>query len=202
MVVTNWPKGEVLELEGAWHQRQPELGSRKLTFDGTLYIDRADFEEVPPPKYFRLKPGGSVRLKYGFIVDFESLEKDDNGQITQINVIYDPATRSGQDNSGRKVKGVIQWVPSNALPSELRLYDRLFADTNPKGDDLANEINPESLVIKHGLLEPELANAPVGEIVQFERIGFFRKDEDSGDLPVFNRAVTLKDGWAKAQKKA
>ena len=201
MVVTNWPAGEVLEVEGAWHQRVPELGSRKIKFDGTLYIDRADFEEVPPPKYFRLKPGGSVRLKYGFIVDFESIEKDENGEITQINVTYDPATRSGQDTSGRKVKGVIQWVPSDAVVSDLRLYDRLFADPNPKGEDLVNEINPESLVVKQGLVEPSLADIEIGEIVQFERIGFFRKDEDSADAPVFNRAVTLKDGWAKAQKK-
>lgn len=191
----------MLDLEGAWHQRVPELGSRTLRFDGSLYIDRADFEEVPPPKYFRLKPGGSVRLKYAFIIDFQELIKDEDGNIVEILCTYDPATRSGQDESGRKVKGTIQWVPGNAVESELRLYDRLFTDPNPTGDDLVNELNPESLIIKQGLVEPALAEVEVGEIVQFERVGFFRKDEDSQAVPVFNRAVTLKDGWAKAQKK-
>ena len=201
VTITNWPAGEVLEIDAPWHQRVPELGSRTLRFDGTLYIDRADFEEVPPPKYFRLKPEGSVRLKYGFIVDFESMEKDAEGNITEIKVTYDPATRSGQDESGRKVKGTIQWAPSDSVPSELRLYDRLFTDTNPKGEDLSAELNPESLVLKTGMVEPALANIAVGDIVQFERIAYFRKDEDSADMPVFNRAVTLKDGWAKVQKK-
>ena len=201
LTITNWPKGEVLELNAPWHQRVAELGSRTLQFDGSLYIDAADFEEVPPPKFFRLKPGGSVRLKYAFIIDFQELIKDEQGNIVEILCTYDPATRSGQDESGRKVKGTIQWAPSNAVASELRLYDRLFTDANPTGDNLAEELNPESLVVKQGLVEPALAEVEVGDIVQFERVGFFRKDEDSSTQPVFNRAVTLKDGWAKVQKK-
>lgn len=202
VTVTNWPEGDVLELDCPWHQRVPELGSRTLKFDGTLYIDRSDFEEVPPPKYFRLKPGGSVRLKYGFIVDHQETIKDDNGQVVELKVTYDPATRSGQDESGRKVKGTIQWAPSDSVVAELRLYDRLFSDPSPAGDDLAQELNPDSLRVIHGRLEPELAASSVGQAVQFERVGFFVKDPDSTvESPVFNRAVTLKDGWAKIQKK-
>ena len=190
------------------HPKHPELGERVVPFACELYIDREDFMEDPPSKYFRLKPGGCVRLKYGFIIDFEKVVHDEQGNVIEVHCTYDPATRSGQDNSGRKVKGVIQWVSAaHAINAPVRVYDRLFTRPTPadgkEGRDFREYINPESLIVREqARVEPSLASAKPEDRYQFERLGYFvadRHDSVEGK-PVFNRIVTLRDSWAKLEK--
>ena len=198
VIVTNWDQ-ELLQLEVPWHPKRPELGTRTLSFGPELWIDRSDFEQHPPEGFFRLMPGGSVRLKYGFIVDFEDVLCDAAGHVQEVHVRYDPATRSGQDQSGRKVKGTIHWVPGAAPAVQVNLYDRLFTVPDPaQYEDMSSCLNPESLVVTQALVEPALTQPMPDAYFQFERVGFFKQDPDStADRVVYNRSVTLKDAWSK-----
>ncbi|MEC8695225.1 MAG: glutamine--tRNA ligase, partial [Pseudomonadota bacterium] len=199
VVVTNWDQVH-LELDVPWHPKRPELGSRTMLFSRELSIERSDFELNPPDGFFRLSPGSSVRLKYGFIVDFEDVVLDAQGQVSEVYVRYDPETRSGQDQSGRKVKGTIHWVhAASAREVDVRLYDRLFTVPDPGNyEDLASVMNSESLINGQALVEPALGTLMPDVYFQFERVGFFRQDsESSEDRIIYNRSVTLKDAWAK-----
>ncbi len=208
LVLTNYPEDKVEMMEAPYHPQKPELGTREMPFSREIYIDAEDFMEEAPNKYFRLKPGGAVRLRFGYIVDFEKCIKDEDGNIIEIHCTYDPQTRSGQDKSGRKVKGVIHWVSArHALNATVRLYDRLFTVPNPDGHEqpFTDFINPDSLeVLEEAKVEPSLEGAKAGEAFQFERQGYFVADEQLHGLDnkrVFNRTVTLRDGWGKQQKK-
>ena len=208
LVLTNYPEDKVEMMDAPFHPQKPELGRRELPFSREIYIDADDFMEDAPKKYFRLKPGGSVRLRYGYIIDFERLIKDDDGNIIEVHCTYDPETRSGQDKSGRKVKGVIHWLSApHALDAEVRLYDRLFTVAAPDAQDqpFTTFINSESLeLLEHAKVEPSLGSANAGDAFQFERQGYFVADDvlhKSGEKLVFNRTVTLRDSWGKEQKK-
>ena len=208
VVITNYPEGKVEMMNAPYHPQKEELGRRDLPFSRELYIDADDFMEDAPKKYFRLKPEGSVRLRYGYIIDFEKMIKDEDGNIVEIHCTYDPETRSGQDTSGRKVKGVIHWLSAEqAVPANVRLYDRLFTVANPDGQEqpFTDFINPHSLdEMNDALVEPSIANAQPGDRFQFERQGYFVADEEShkpGEQLVFNRTVTLRDTWAKQVNK-
>ena len=199
VVVTNWDQ-DPLEIDVAHHPRRPELGSRVIPFGRELYIDRSDFEPEPPEGFFRLVPGGSVRLKYGFIVDFEGMTLDADGRVTEVYVRHDPKTRSGQDQSGRKVKGTIHWVHGeSAKEVDVRMYDRLFSVTDPGSyDDPVPLINPDSLIVGKALVEPALGALMPDTYFQFERVGFFKQDPESREGHIiYNRSVTLKDAWNK-----
>jgi len=202
LVITNYPEHEEEWLETENNPEDEEAGTRKIPFSKELYIEREDFREEANNKFFRLKLGGEVRLKSGYIIKAEGVEKDENGIITTIFATYDPLSRSGSgtEESLRKVKGTLHWVSvKHALPVEVRIYDRLFTTPQPdaeKETDFMEFINPESLTSVQGFAEPSLQNAEVGEHYQFQRIGYFTKDKDSTDSHlVFNRTVTLKDSY-------
>jgi glutaminyl-tRNA synthetase len=209
LLIENWPKGKVEELEAVNNPEDESKGTRKLPFSGELYIERDDFMESPPPKYFRLFPGSQVRLRYGYIVTCTGFSRDPaNGRITEVRCSYDPETRGGNAPDNRKVRGTIHWISAKeAVPIEVRLYDYLFdADRPmdvPSGVNWTDTISPSSLEIKKGAFgEPGLALAKSGDRFQFERIGYFCGDSDAkpGE-PVFNRIVSLRDTWAKIEKK-
>lgn len=203
LVIDNWEAGRFEEIEVENNPENLEQGSRKVPFGKELFIDREDFMENPPKKYFRLRPGGEVRLKSAYFVKCESFVKDAEGKVTEIHCTYDPATRGGESPDGRKVKGTIQWVSAaHAVDAEVRLFDNLFTLENPaavpEGKDWRDFLNPNSLTIKQAKLEPMLANAKLEDRFQFMRLGYFCLDKDSapGKL-VFNRTVELKDSWGK-----
>lgn len=208
LIITNYPKGQTETLEG---ENNPEVeggeGVRSIPFSSELWIERDDFMEEPTKKYFRLGPGLMVRLKHAYIIQCDSFVKDDSGRVTEIHCTYIPESRSGNDTSGIHVKGTIHWLNvESAKTAEIRLYDRLFRVEDPSNEDgdFKDYVNPESLtVIKNALIEPDLANAVPGFGYQFIRKGYFTLDTDSRpDYLVFNRTVTLKDAWAKEQKKS
>lgn len=209
LVIENWPKGKIEWLEAINNPEDPSAGMRKIPFSGTLYIDREDFKETPPPKYYRLYPGNQVRLRYGYVVTCTGFEKDPiSGEIERIRCVYDPNTRGGDAPDNRKVKGTIQWVCAmHAVPIEARLYDHLFDAERPmevpEGKTFFDNLSDHSLIIEsRAVAEPAIAEIGKGETVQFERIGYFCKDlESTSDLAIFNRTVTLKDTWAKIEKK-
>jgi glutaminyl-tRNA synthetase len=204
LVIDNYPADKEEWLEAANHPGKPEMGSRKVPFSKEILIEREDFMENAPSKFHRLKPGGEVRLRYGYIVKCERLVKNAAGHLTQLHCSYDPATRSGSEDAGRKVKGTIHWVSAkHAFRAPVRLYDRLFVTAFPKGD-LGKELNPDSLKTVEAALEPELANAQPGDHFQFERNGYFVADSvvSKAGKPVFNRTVTLRDSWAKIEQEA
>lgn len=204
VIIDNYPDEQVEQLDAVNNPEDPAMGSRKLPFSKTLYIEQDDFREIPPPKYFRLSPGKEVRLRYAYIIKCENVVKDPaTGEILEIHCTYDPETKSGAGQSLRKVKGTIHWVSaSHALNVEVRLYDRLFTAENPNGDDWKSYINPKSLeVLSDCKVEPNLAGANVQDRFQFERLGYFCVDNNSKkESLVFNRAVTLRDTWAKIEK--
>jgi glutaminyl-tRNA synthetase len=209
VVITNYPQGQSEELDAVNNPEDPNAGTRKVPFSRTLYIEQDDFREHPPPKYFRLAPGVEVRLRYAYFVKCTGVVKNERGEIVEVHCTYDPATRGGDSPDGRKVKGTIHWVSAeHAVPAEVRLYDHLFKtpdpDDVPEGQDWRSNLNPNSLqVIKDARVEPSLKAAVPGTRVQFERLGYFTVDKDAtSDLLVFNRTVTLKDTWAKEEKKA
>jgi glutaminyl-tRNA synthetase len=185
----------------------PAAGTRKVAFGRELFIEKDDFREVPPPKYHRLSPGQEVRLRWGFIIRCEEVVKDAAGEVVELRCTYDPTTRSGEEGAARKVKGTIHWVSAaHAVPAEMRLYDRLFTselpDDAPEGKDWLSNLNPDSLTVRSGFVEPSLAGAGAGAFFQFERLGYFSVDPDSQPgRPVFNRSVGLRDSWAKIEKK-
>ncbi|HMX39234.1 MAG TPA: glutamine--tRNA ligase/YqeY domain fusion protein [Saprospiraceae bacterium] len=205
VVITNLPEGQTEWMETENNPEDPDAGKRRLAFTRELYIEQEDFMENPPPKYFRLSPGGMVRLKSAFIIQCDEVLKDAEGRISHLNCRYIPESRSGQDSSGLKVQGVIHWLSAaDAQRAEVRLYDRLFQVEDPAGeDDFKSTLNPNSLTtMPNALIEPALAEAQVGEKFQFTRLGYFCADPDSRPgRPVFNRTVTLKDSWAKELKK-
>ncbi len=201
VIIENYPENQIEELDAVNNPEKPEAGSRKVPFGRELYIERADFMEVPVKGYFRLAPGREVRLRYGYFITCTAVEKDAAGNITALRAAYDPATRGGNAPDGRKVKGTIHWVAAaTAQPMKVRLYDRLFTVEEPgAGDtDYLSELNPDSLQEIDGWMEPELTGVEPGTTVQFERQGYFCKDPDStAACAVFNRTVALKDSWAK-----
>ena len=206
LVITNWEADKEEMMEGVNNPEDESAGKRTMPFTRELYIDQGDFLENPPSprKWFRLGPDREVRLKYGYIVKCTGFKKDENGEIEEVYAEYDPTTRSGNDTSGKKVKGTLGWVSVNhAVKAEIRLYDRLFKteDMSNIDDDFKNHLNEDSLtIVQDAVLEPSIASLEVGATVQFERIGYFRLDEDStGDHRIFNRVVTLRDNWAKKQ---
>jgi glutaminyl-tRNA synthetase len=204
VVITNYPEGKTEELDAVNNPEDPGAGLRKIPFSRELYIESADFMEVPPPKYFRLKPGGEVRLKYGYIIKCDEVIKDASGNVTELRCTADLDSKSGGPNSSRKVKGTIHWVSAaHAVDAEVRLYDRLFTVPEPDADgDFKSFINPNSLEVITAKCEPSLAEAKPELRYQFERLAYFALDPDSrpGAL-VFNRTITLRDTWAKETKK-
>jgi glutaminyl-tRNA synthetase len=205
VVIDNYPEGESEELEAINNPEDDAAGKRALPFGRRLFIERADFMEDPPKKFFRLGPGREVRLRYAYFITCQSVEKDAAGNIQRIHCTYDPETRGGSAPDGRKVKGTLHWVSADhAVDAEVRLYDRLFTEAEPEAEgDFIDCLNPDSLKIITGKLEPSLADLPVGQRVQFERLGYFTpdpKDSAEGQL-VFNRIVALRDSWVKQARK-
>jgi glutaminyl-tRNA synthetase len=206
VVLTNYPEGQVEMMQAMNHPNRPELGTREVPFSGEVWIEQDDFMEEAPRKFFRLKPGGEVRLRSAYIIQCDEVIKDDDGNVVELRCSYDPDTRSGTGTSDRKVKGTIHWVSAeHAVPATVRLYDRLFTVPNPNAaDDINSVLNPDSLETVEAMLEPSLANIGAGDAVQFERLGYFCPDpvDHSSTSRLFNRIVTLRDSWAKIEKQA
>ena len=205
LVIENYPEGQVEELDAINNPEDPAAGSRKVPFARELYIERDDFMEDPPRKFFRLAPGREVRLRYAYFVTCREAVKNDAGEVVELRCTYDPATRGGDAPDGRKVKGTLHWVAAEtALEAEVRLYNRLFAEEVPGASgDALDDLDPDSLeVLRPCYLEPALGAAEPGQAVQFERLGYFCADPDgSAETPVFNRTVALRDTWGKIQAK-
>ena len=208
VVIDNYPAGEEELLDAANHPQDPGMGTRKVPFSKVLYIERDDFMEAAPKKFFRLAPGREVRLRYAYFITCNEVIKDEQtGEVLELRCSYDPATRGGNAPDGRKVKGTIHWVSAqHGRPAEIRLYDRLFSVANPDRGEQGwkAHINPASLeTLDQCLVEPDLAPAQPGERFQFERLGYFCADRDDRQAgkPVFNRIVTLRDTWAKISKR-
>ncbi|MCH7537771.1 MAG: glutamine--tRNA ligase/YqeY domain fusion protein [Proteobacteria bacterium] len=206
VVLTTYPQDEVEMMVAMNHPGRPELGTRELPFSRELWIERDDFKEDAPRKFFRLKPGGEVRLRFGYIIRCDEVIKNDAGDVIELRCSHDPDTRSGTGTSDRKVKGTIHWVScQHAGNADVRLYDRLFTAVNPNSAaDFHTVLNANSLQTVAAMLEPALASLAAGEAVQFERLGYFCLDSEdhSAAAPVFNRIVTLRDSWAKLEKQA
>ncbi len=206
VVLTNYPDDKVELMEAMNHPGNPEMGTREIPFSRELWIEKNDFMEDAPKKFFRLKPNGEVRLRFGYIIRCNEVIKDKDGDIIELHCTYDPDTRSGENKSDRKVKGTIHWVSSkHSIEASVRLYDRLFTEINPNlADDFRTILNDNSLETVSSKLEPSLANLEVDSAVQFERLGYFcvDREDNSAQKKVFNRIVTLRDTWAKIEKLA
>ena len=204
LVIDNYPEGQSEETEAVNNPEDPSAGTRKVPFSKVLYIEQDDFRETPPPKYFRLYPGNEVRLRYAYFVKCTHVVKNNAGEVIEVHCTYDPESRGGESPDGRKVKSTIHWVSAeHAVNAEVRLYDQLFSVERPDDAEAEDIVNPNSLeVIENAWAEPALAEAKIGDNIQFERTGYFCLDPDSQpSKPVFNRTVTLKDSWAKIAKK-
>jgi len=207
VVIENYPDDQVETFDMPYHPEDTSHGSRTVPFSKVLYIERDDFREDPPKKYHRLAPGAEVRLRYAYYITCREVVKDADGNITELRCTYDPATKGGWSQDGRKVKGTIHWVSAaHALHAEVRLYEHLFSVENPNaaedGKTFVDYLNPDSLKTVTAMLEPALADVAPGTRVQFERIGYFCADKDgTPGKPVFNRTVGLRDSWAKIEKK-
>ncbi len=209
VVIENYPEGLTEEMQAVNNPEDPSAGTRSVPFCREVFIEREDFREVPPPKFFRLAPGREVRLRYAYFITCEKVIKDkESGEVIELRCRYDSATRGGDSPDGRKVKATLHWVPASlSVAGEARLYEHLFVKADPcdtgAGGDFKDHLNPESLRVVRGCrLEPSLAKAAPGAIYQFERLGYFCADPDSSPgAPVFNRTATLRDTWAKIQKK-
>jgi glutaminyl-tRNA synthetase len=201
VVLTNLPAGAMIECAAVNNPEDAIAGTRMVPLTRELFIEGDDFMEVPPPKYFRLRPGGEVRLKYACIIRCDEVIKDAAGQVVELRCTADLDSRTGGPNAGRKVKGTIHWVSAaQCIEAEVRLYDRLFTAAEPDADgDFKQFINPRSLEVVTARLEPALTEAKPDERFQFERLGYFVLDPDGSrrGQPVFNRTITLKDAWAK-----
>ena len=207
VVITNYPEDKKEFFSCVNNPEDESAGRRDVPFGREIYIERADFMEEPPKGYYRLRPGGEVRLRYGYLIKCEEVVKDAEGNVVELRCTYDPLSAGGGSSDGRKVKGVIHWVSvADAVEAEVRLYDNLFAKENPddveEGKTFLDYLNPNSLVVAKAYCERSLGEAKVGDKFQFERVGYFCVDKDSTpEHIVFNRTVTLKDTWAKQQKK-
>jgi glutaminyl-tRNA synthetase len=205
VVIENYPEDHGEELDAPYHPNDPDMGSRKVPFSKVIYVERDDFMEEPPRKFFRLGPGREVRLRYAYFITCNDFVKDENGEVIELRCTYDPLTRGGNAPDGRKVKGTIHWVSEEqAVEAEVRIYDRLFNDPEPDSNkhdkDWKEFLNPESKeIIKNAKLEPSLVAAKAGDQFQFERLGYFNVDakDSSKGKPVFNRTITLRDSWPK-----
>jgi glutaminyl-tRNA synthetase len=204
LVIDDYPEGQVEEMEVPNNPEDPGAGSRKVPFGREVWIERGDFMEDPPRKFFRLAPGREVRLRSAYFVTCREVVKDADGRVVELRCTHDPATRGGDAPDGRRPKATLHWVSAaHAVPAEVRLYEHLFTSPHPMGGDRDpfDDLNPESETVLRGcVVEPSLAELPVGETVQLERLGYFCPDPDSapGAL-VFNRTLTLRDTWAKLQ---
>ncbi len=203
VVITNFPDDRIETMEVVNNPEDPAAGERPVAFSRELWIERDDFMEEPAPKFFRLAPGREVRLRNAYFITCDEVVKDAEGRVVELRCSYDPATRGGDSPDGRRPKATLHWVSAaHAVPAEVRLYDYLFTRPDPgaAGRDLLDDLNPASETIVRGFVEPSLAGSRPGDTVQFERLGYFCADTDSrADALVFNRTVTLKDSWAKAQ---
>ncbi len=207
VVLTNYPEGKTEWIEASSHPQKPEMGTRSVPLGREIWIERGDFMEEPPRKFFRLRPGGEVRLRNAFIVKCTDLIKDSEGNIAEIHCEYDPDSRSGLPGASRKVKGTIHWVSvEHGVNAEVRLYDRLFSVANPLADkekDFLEFLNPHSLdIVSDAVVEPTVAAGKPGDFFQFERVGYFTIDQESKDpgRPILNRTVSLRDSWAKINR--
>ena len=207
LVIENYPDDLVEEMEAINNPEDASAGTRKVPFSKTLYIEEDDFREDPPKKFFRLAPGREVRLRYGYLVTCKEVIKDDSGRVIELRCTYDPATRGGNTPDGRKVKSTIHWVSAaHALPAEVRVYDNLFSKEDPNdveaGHDFTENLNPDSLQVVHDCqIEPSVRDAEPGTKYQFERLGYYCVDRDSGETLVFNRTIGLRDTWAKIEQR-
>ncbi|MBN2892662.1 MAG: glutamine--tRNA ligase/YqeY domain fusion protein [Bacteroidales bacterium] len=206
VVITNFQENHVENLEAVNNPEDESMGTRTVPFTKEIYIERGDFMENPPKKFFRLSPGLEVRLRYAYFITCTDVIKDETGEIVEIHCTYDPESKGGKSPDGRKVKGTLHWVSaSESIPAEIRLYDRLFVNENPdeaeEGKDFLSNLNPDSLIIKKGFIEPSVKKANILNKFQFERLGYFCIDKDTTENNmVFNRTVTLKDSWSKSNK--
>ena len=207
VVIENYPENQVDEFEMPLHPEDESMGKRVVPFSRELWIEREDFMEDPPKKFFRLAPGREVRLRFAYYVTCTEVIKDDSGEVVELRCTYDPATKGGWSEDGRKIKGTLHWVSArHAVPAEIRLYDRLFTKDDPmdapEGQDFTANLNDDSLKTVKGYLEPALAKLEPGTICQFERIGYFCADakDHTPEKPVFNRTATLRDTWARIQR--
>jgi glutaminyl-tRNA synthetase len=207
VVLVNYPEGQTEELDVINNPEAPEAGTRKVPFSRELFIERDDFREEPPPKFFRLSLGREVRLRNAYLVTCVEVVKDEAGEVTELRCTYDPLTRGGDAPDGRRVKATLHWVSApTAVPAEVRLYDHLFSKPDPDdvapGETYISNLNPGSVKVVSGVVEPGIADAAPGARYQFERLGYFCADPDSAPgKPVFNRTVTLRDTWAKIEKR-
>jgi glutaminyl-tRNA synthetase len=205
VVIDNYPDNLVEEMDAVNNPEDENAGTRKVPFSKVIYIEQDDFRETPPPKYYRLFPGNEVRLRYAYFIKCTHVVKDDKGEVVEVHATYDPESKGGNAPDGRKVKSTIHWVSANhAKEAEIRMYDRLFSKENPEeGDEgFLSCLNPNSLEVLNGFVEPSLASAEVGSRFQFERLGYFCVDKDSTkEKSVFNLTVNLKDTWAKLDKR-
>jgi glutaminyl-tRNA synthetase len=208
VVIENYPDEQSEELEAVNNPQDPGAGTRKIPFSKVLYIEREDFLEDPPKKFFRLAPGREVRLRYAYLITCTDVVKDESGRVVELRCSYDPATRGGDAPDGRKVRGTLHWVSApHAREADVRLYDVLFRAEHPtevpEGEDLLVNLDPDSLRTVTAQLEPSLAAARPGDRCQFERVGYFCVDPDATpERPVFNRTVTLRDTWARVQRQS
>lgn len=206
VVIDNYPDDLVEEMDAINNPEDEKAGTRKVPFSKVIYIEQDDFRETPPPKYYRLFPGNEVRLRYAYFIKCTHVVKDDKGEVIEVHATYDPESKGGNAPDGRKVKSTIHWVSANhAKQAEIRMYDRLFSKENPEeGEEgFLNCLNPNSLEVLSGFVEPSLDSAQVGSRFQFERLGYFCVDKDSTkEKSVFNLTVNLKDAWAKVEKKS
>jgi len=207
VVLVNYPEGQTEELDVVNNPEDPGAGTRKVPFARELFIERDDFREDPPPKFFRLAPGREVRLRNAYLIQCVEVVKDASGAVAELRCTYDPQTRGGDAPDGRKVKATLHWVAApTAVQAEIRLYDHLFVKPDPDdvepGETYLANLNPNALKVVMGLVEPGVANAAPGTRYQFERLGYFCADPDSAPgKPVYNRTVTLRDTWAKIEKR-
>jgi glutaminyl-tRNA synthetase len=200
VVIENYPEGQTEEIEAINHPDDPDAGTRRIAFGRELYIERDDFMENPPKKFFRLSPGTEVRLRYAYFIKCTDVIKDAAGEVVELRCTYDPLTRGGNAPDGRKVKATMHWLPAaQSIPAEIRIYNPLFAKPNPDAANFAADLNPQSLeVLTDARIEPAIAEANSSDVMQFERQGYFVRDKDSTPArPVFNRTIGLRDTFAK-----
>jgi len=208
VVITNYPEGDSEEFRAVNNPEDESMGARSVPFSREVYVERGDFMEDPPRRFYRLAPGREVRLRYACLITCTDVVKDESGKVVEVHCTYDPDSRGGNAPDGRRVQGTIHWVSAaHAAPLEIRLYDNLFADPDPagaaasSGDDFVDLINADSLEVVTAMAEPSLAAANPGERYQFERLGYFCADPDSvPGKPVFNRTTTLRDSWARISR--